>query len=1010
MGIGIAKRCAFVLVAAFVATGPGCAFALDPALEVSQYGHTAWSGSESLAPGVIGSIAQTSDGYLWLGSSSGLLRFDGVRSVAWQPPPGSSLPDERIRALLGTRDGSLWIGTLRGLAILKGGVIVVPDQLKGKTVNALEEAGDGTVWVGGTGKDTAFLCAFRAAGSECHGDDGSLGRVIASLYLDPAGALWVAGTDHVWKWKPQPVVSYALPSSIDSLRTMTGTPDGAIVVAAEGQILKIQDGRVQTLPIGAAPRGLVFTKVLRDHDGALWIGAADFGVLHLHDGRLDVFRMSEGLSGDHVVGLFEDREGNVWVSTSRGLDRFRPVGPAVFSRAQGVSGRVVAVLAARDGAVWASTSAGLYRLERGQVEKVRSSRSAMLFEDHRGRVWMGGLHEIGYMEGGRFVVAHMVPPGHVDGIAGDSKGNIWIAERDVGLIRLRSDGKVEQTPWTNLGQASPVSAMALDPADESLWLGLWSGRVLNVSDGKVRKTLNARDIAAVGRINHMRVDADGTLWIATRLGLSRVRGGHAARLDSGNGLPCDVINWTHFDENSAWLYTGCGLIQFARRDIDAWAQAAERGAPAAVKVRALNYWDGVRLQPSVASVGGGGQVTEVRLFTPKAAQTRDGKIWLASGEGITVVDPARRPFNGIAPPVHVERVVSDGTAQEPRAPLRLPPLPRNLEIEYTGLSFTAPEKVQFRYKLDGHDASWQDAGNRRHAFYTDLPPGPYRFQVVAANNSGVWNEQGDSIEFSIAPAWWQTNVFRVSCALAFALLLYGLHRLRLARLARELHMTLDARVNERLRISRELHDTLLQNFQGVLLKFQAATSLLPAQPAEARRRLEDVMEQAEQAVVEGRDTVRELRASTVTTNDLAEALAELGTQIRADYAGELAPEFRVVVEGETRDLVPLVRDEVHRIAGEAVRNAFHHSQSRGIDVHIQYEGRQFRLVVRDDGMGIAPDALAQGDRAGHFGLRGMEERAQLAGGTLTLAGARGGGTEVTLVIPASRAYPKTRKA
>jgi signal transduction histidine kinase len=332
---------------------------------------------------------------------------------------------------------------------------------------------------------------------------------------------------------------------------------------------------------------------------------------------------------------------------------------------------------------------------------------------------------------------------------------------------------------------------------------------------------------------------------------------------------------------------------------------------------------------------------------------------------------------------------------------------RDLEIDYTALSLVAQEKVLFRYKLEGRDSDWQDAGNRRQAYYGNVSPGNYRFRVSACNNSGVWNEAGTFLDFAIAPAYYQTAWFRLLCATAFLALLGALYQLRMRQVARQFNMRLEERVGERTRIARELHDTLLQSFQGVLMKFYAVTNLIPSRPAEAQKTLETVIEQARRAVTEGRDAVLGLRSSAVGTNDLALAIGAFGEELAADQTGQTCPEFRVQVEGTPRDLAPLVRDEAHRIACEALRNAFRHAQAGRIEVEIGYDQRQLRLLVRDNGKGIDPNVLSGGGRTGHYGLPGMHERAKLVGGKLALCSKLDSGTEVELTIPASVAYIKS---
>src|SRR5713101_7623767 len=331
-----------------------------------------------------------------------------------------------------------------------------------------------------------------------------------------------------------------------------------------------------------------------------------------------------------------------------------------------------------------------------------------------------------------------------------------------------------------------------------------------------------------------------------------------------------------------------------------------------------------------------------------------------------------------------------------------------LEIDYTALSFVAPEKIRFRVKLEGRDPDWKDVGNERKAFYSDLPPRNYRFRVEACNNSGVWNEAGASFDFSIDPAYYQTAWFRASCLAALLGLLWALYRYRLHQIARQFNARLDERVNERTRIARELHDTLLQSFHGLLFRFQAVDNLLPARPGEAKQTLESALDDAAQAITEARDAVYELRSSAGVTTDLAVAVTALGEELAAHHAtaaeSQDSATFLVEVEGTPQDLHPILRDEIYRIAEEALRNAFHHARARRIEVEIRYDDRELRVRVRDDGSGIDPSILSHEERAGHWGLTGMRERAKRIGGQMELWSGLGDGTEVELRFPASIAY------
>jgi signal transduction histidine kinase len=335
----------------------------------------------------------------------------------------------------------------------------------------------------------------------------------------------------------------------------------------------------------------------------------------------------------------------------------------------------------------------------------------------------------------------------------------------------------------------------------------------------------------------------------------------------------------------------------------------------------------------------------------------------------------------------------------------VPPGNHTFDFRFTALSFSAPEKLRFRYRLEPFDKDWVDAGTRRTAHYTNMAPGKYSFQVAAANDYGIWNEQGASVRFVLQPRFYQTSWFRALCAAVFLGLLWTAYQFRVRQLHHQFEMTLDARVGERTRIARELHDTLLQSLHGLLLRFQAASNLLPERPAEAKKRLDSAIDQAAQAITEGRNAIQGLRSSTVETNDLAWAVSALGKELAADETN--AAVLQVAVEGTPRNLRPILRDEVYRIAGEALRNASRHAQARQIEVEIRYDDRELRLRVRDDGKGIDPKVLKDEGCAGHFGLHGMRERAKLVGGKLDVWSELDAGTEVELTIPAALAYAKS---
>jgi signal transduction histidine kinase len=449
------------------------------------------------------------------------------------------------------------------------------------------------------------------------------------------------------------------------------------------------------------------------------------------------------------------------------------------------------------------------------------------------------------------------------------------------------------------------------------------------------------------------------------------------------------VHWSmEDDDHSVWLYMGCGLVRVAATELNAAAADPTRRIPITV----FDSSDGVALRALPP------------LYRPQVAKTADGKLWFLPGDGVSVLDPRRLSINTLPPLVGIEQVTADRKAYDAAPGLRLPPLVRDLQIEYTALSFVAPEKVRFRYKLEGYDRDWQDVGARRQAFYNDLPPRAYRFRVAASNNSGVWNEAGAFLDFSIAPVYYQRTWFRAASVVTVLALFWALYQFRLRQIAHDFQLRLDERVNERTRIARELHDTLLQSFQGLMLRFQSVRDLLPAHPAEAVAALDGALERADQAIVEGRDAVQNLRSSTTVANELAQAMTALAEDFAQGPNGERSSvRFRASVEGTPRDLHPILRDDIHRIAGEALRNAFRHAQADRIEAEVTYGAREFRLRIRDDGKGIDPKHLSAG-RERHWGLVSMRERAVQIGAQFNVWSEVGAGTEVELRVPGAVAY------
>jgi signal transduction histidine kinase/ligand-binding sensor domain-containing protein len=948
-----------------------CAFALDHSLDISQYAHTAWRVRDGFAKGFIYAIAQTPDGYLWLGTEFGLLRFDGVRAVAWTPPNGQ-LPSNNIPTLLVTHDGTFWIGTTKGLASWKDGKLTSYSELNGSRISALLEDRTGTVWVA-TDEPRIF------------------GENVGPINADSEGKFWVGLEKGSGKWKSGRPKSFEMPGAEYGLPPLGEHEKSALLTSSDGRVPGLVNWQVWRSKA---------SQILRDRDGGVWVGTPDRGLIHFHQGRTDVFSEADGLSGDTVTALLQDQEGNIWAVTTNGIDRFREYAVPNISIKQGLSNtNSVSIVGAKDGSVWVATYNGLNRWKDGRIDMLLRPGSSQhpgahkgvpysLFEDSGGRLWFSTVLEFGYLRNGRFVPVRDVPGGRVTSMAEAPSGHLWLAKQDYGLFHVFQGRVVEKIRWAALGHNDHARVVVADPSGNGVWLGFSNGGVSYFADGAIRKSYSAAHGLGAGQVNSLRFGPRGALWVATENGLSRIKNDRVTTLTSKNGIPCDAVHWSMNDtDDFVWAYTACGLVRIPQPELDAWVDDPSK----LVQARLFDVSDGVRTHSYVSAV-------------QDVTKASDGRIWYVAYDGVSVIDPRHLPFNKVPPPVHVEQITVDGKTYDAKNGLLLPPHVRNVAIDYTALSLVVPEKVRFRYKLEGLNRNWLEVVNDREVQYTNLPPGDYRFRVMACNDSGVWNEEGDFLDFSIAPAFYQTTWFPLALVVLFLALLWAAYMFRVRQLAMQFNRTLEARVSERTRIARDLHDTLLQSFQGALLRFQTVVKVLPAGADEARTRLDRALDQAEAAITEGRNAVQGLRVSATTLNDLANGIAAIGAELTNDPTVVHAPAIAVQVDGESRNLNPLVRDEAFRIAGEALRNAIKHSGAQHVTVTIRYERRQLRLVIRDDGKGIDPETLARQQVGGHFGLPGMRERAAIVKGQLHVRSEPGAGTEIELQVPGRTAY------
>jgi signal transduction histidine kinase/ligand-binding sensor domain-containing protein len=980
------------------------AFALDPQKAITQFVHTAWTEKEG-APPNIRVLAQTKDGYLWLGTQNGLFSFDGIRFARFEPRAGEELPGKRIRMLLATRDGSLWIVFSSGSVsrLLHGHVTSYSEREGLPATFALVEYKDGSL-IAATAKG---LARFKGGiWKDVTKEWNFPGKQARMAYFDRAGTLWVLTDDRI---------VYLLPGQkqfVDPVET-TGdsfnfaeAPDGAIWTSEIGRsahtVRRSEDHSPMTeVRVGAS--GVLF-----DRNGSLWVSSVGDGLRRVaHPDRIrghqiaqfgpeaEQFTAKDGLSGNYVNTLFEDREGNIWSGSMLGLDRFREsaFSPVSIPHAD----NFWAILGTSDGSLWIfSGDKGSLRIgPRGDHEVVTRVGAVSMFEDESGVLWrVLNSMDVSRFQQGRFVNVigseHPLPGGTVlkglQGLTRDREGGIWLFDVEQGLFRL-ADGVLTKIA----DHSEPVYPWEVLCADRSdrIWVGRYS-HVALYDHGK-SEIFGTSDGVPPGPVFTIYQDRAGNVWAGGEGGLSKFENGRFRPLSKPNGLPAQsVFGMAEDDAGYSWIATDVGVLKIPAGELDhAVANPAYR-----IRYESFNILDGLP-----GSLRG-------TFPVPLVARTRDGRIWFATTNGIAYVDPRRHiPKNDLPPPVHVETVKIGDKVLAPADGIVLNRNTKDIEIDYTALSLSVPERVLFRYKLEGHDTEWQEPGTRRRAFYNDLSPRKYKFRVIACNNDGVWNEEGATLDFSVAPAWYQTIWFRVSCVGGFVLLLWALYQLRLQQLQRQFNMTVETRVGERTRIARELHDTLLQSFQGLMLRFQTVDEMLPARPLDAKKALEGALDRGDQAISEGRDAITDMRTSTLASHDLAKSITALMTDLNDELATDNrgSVTFRVLVEGAPRTVRPTLRDEIYRIARESLRNAFCHAQARHIETEIMY-GESLCLRFRDDGKGIDPSVVEHGGRPGHWGLPGIRERAKQIGAQLAVWSELGAGTEVELSIPGSIAY------
>jgi signal transduction histidine kinase/ligand-binding sensor domain-containing protein len=982
-------------------------FALDRDRTIAQFLHTGWAAADGAPSGVHG-LAQTTDGFLWLASTNGLIRFDGVRFQRYEPKQGDTLQDRDISALLATPDGGLWIGRAGRAVFLKNGVAITYGRNEGlplTTVFRFVLDHQGTVWAATSrGLERFENSRWNDVGTEWKFS----AKSATDLFLDSRRNLWVAA----------PGALFCLPPNTHSFQMRKATrpwllresPDGTLwmseygagIHAVTGPLAQFHDLSKLTLRLDRGPR-----EVLVDREGSMWF--ADKGIARIANpatladagvdsasGLIQRFTQRDGLTGDTVQAALEDREGNIWVASTAGLDRFRRrnvvSGAFPFS-----SDSAWAILTDKQGTVLAASNQSLMQLQIGGVSmraRIQMPVGYMfpqasitsVYRDSEGVFWLGGHGVLTRVVGKQVENVELpngVPPvGHwdVQAITRDHVGDLWVSIQQHGVYRRH------QGVWSHFGsleglisERTPITLWT--DARGRIWFGYVGTKIVRL-DGQNASVYSA-DGLHIDTVTFIGGRGDH-IWLVGHRGLA-LFDGKAFRTIVGetdknfNGISGVVET----DNGDFWLNQATGVAHIPAAEIDRRMQDIHHE----LRYELFDFRDGVP-----------GDATTIGPL-PSAVLAGDGRIWMSGSNGTYWVDPARIYRNPLPPPVTIEAIYAEDKRYDPSATSRLPVLPSNVRIEYTALSLSIPERVRFRYQLEGVDKGWQDAETRRTAYYTKLPRGQFRFHVIACNNDGIWNETGAVAVIAVPPAFFQTTWFMALCVCAAGGLLWIAHRLRLRQITAQMNVRLEERVTERTRIARDLHDTLLQSFQGLMLRFQTARNMFAKRPAEALEVFDTAMVQADRALIESREAIQNMRSSTSVTNDLAEALRTVGTEL----ASELRVEFRIVLAGKPRALHPILRDEIYGIAREAIRNAFRHAHAQVIETEITYGDRALTVRIRDDGIGIEPAILNEG-RTGHYGVAGMRERAAGIGTQLEIWTREGAGTEIQLAVPGSIAY------
>lgn len=961
---------------------PSVASEFDGPRELSNYSIYFWREAQGFPSTRIRNIVQTRDSYLWMATYGGVVRFDGASFALFNVKTGSLKYDE-VWGLKEDKEGGLWIGTYGGgLTLLKNGrftTLTAADGLPDDAIRSLDVDPEGNVWAG----------TLRGACRYSHGvftsftrKDGLSNDFVTSICAASGQGIFAAAGNKLHrlvdgKFIVQPGVIEEKEGRISNL---SAGNDGSIWIAFEGgPVKRLKDGLVEKYAVEKAS-SVGDSKVYQDRQGTVWMGSGD-GLRRLRNGKFEVFPQGRAGTGLGVVlSLCQDREGSLWIGLeTNGLARLKRAQVATLTEEDGLPhDSVLSAIQDSRGDIWIGTAIGFSKWSGGKI----SSRTELvgfpirhvssIAEDREGNIWFGAGGQIfKIMKDGRFVKdGEWKRVFEIKTIYCDPLGRMWIGTDGEGLFRIEN-GRATMYR-TQEGLASNQVRGILYDRQGTLWVTTFGGGVSRFADGKfttytIKEGLGSNRVVAVHEAD------DGSLWFATRGGLSRLRSGRFHTYTIQEGLPVNQISGILEDGNgNFWFSCSQGLVRVRKTDFN------DLDGGKITRVTCHTYGVGDGLRSSAFAAG----------YQPNVCRTTDGKLLFTSLKGLVIISPDRLFSNALIPPVRIEKVLINKRPVDTGDHAVIPPGEGEVEVHYTALSYLAPEKVQFKYQLEGLDREWVDASTRRFAYYAGLPPGEYKFRVIACNNDGIWNEAGDAFTFYLKPHYYQTIWFYALCA---ALALFAAHRFYLIRIKR-MKAEFAAVSMERNRIAREIHDTMAQGFAGISVQLEAGKQMLFDSPRLAEEHLDEANNLARGCLQEVRRYVWNLRHRDQGKGDLAARLSDLAKTI----GGEASFDFKI--SGTPRQLSEPTESILLRIGQEAILNAVKHARAGKIEVELLFEKRHVRLRIQDDGCGFDLGREEVKDD-GHFGMLGMRERAIQLGGCLTVNSAPGLGTDIEVKVP-----------